>query len=70
MTKTLTAYIHRKKAERELFGARQTLNHLVAMYNSGQWRRLYKEDVFAGTVRQAREAVDHWTNALSKCERG
>jgi hypothetical protein len=69
MSKTLTAYIHRKKAEQELFGARQTLKHLVEMYDNGQWRRLYKEDVFVGTVRQAREAVDHWTDVVSKFDR-
>jgi hypothetical protein len=66
MTKTRTAHIQRKHAERELYTARQTLGHLVDMYNSGQWGRLYKEDVFAATVRKAREAVDHWTVVLSR----
>jgi hypothetical protein len=65
----LTAYIHRKKAEQELFSARQTLTHLVQMYENGQWHRLYKEDVFVATVRQAREAVDHWSDMVSKFDR-
>ena len=70
MTKTLTAYIHHKKAEQELFSARQTLIHLVELYDSGRWRRLYKEEVFASTIRKARQVVDHWTDVLDRCERG
>ncbi len=70
MTETLTAYIHHKKAEQELFNARQKLIHLVEMYDSGRWRRLYKEAVFAATVRKAREAVDHWADVLTKLDRG
>jgi hypothetical protein len=68
MTKTLTAHIQHKRAERELFNARQTLSHLVDMYDSGKWRRFYGEDVFAGMVRQARESVDRWTDVLGKCD--
>jgi hypothetical protein len=68
MTNTLTAHIQRKRAERELFNARQTLSHLVDMYDSGKWRRFYGEDVFAGMVRQARESVDRWTDVLGKCD--
>jgi hypothetical protein len=68
MTTTLTAHMQRKRAERELFTARQTLSHLVDMYDSGKWRRFYREDVFARMVRQAREGVDHWTDVLSKNE--
>jgi hypothetical protein len=69
MAKTLTAYLNRKKAEQELFTARKTLTHLVELYDSGQWRRLYKEDVFVATVRKARESVEHWTNVLERSDR-
>lgn len=62
MTKTLTTDVQRKNAERQLFGARRSLTHLVELYDSGQWRRLYKEEVFAETVRQARQAVDCWAD--------
>jgi uncharacterized repeat protein (TIGR03809 family) len=62
MTKTLTTDVQRKNAERQLFGARRSLTHLVELYDSGQWKRLYKEEVFADAVRKARQAVDHWTN--------
>jgi uncharacterized repeat protein (TIGR03809 family) len=68
MTKVLTAEIQRKNAERQLFGARRALSHLVELYESGRWRALYKEDAFAETVRQAREAVDHWTKTVAKAE--
>jgi hypothetical protein len=68
MTKTLTADIQRKNAERQLFGARRALNHLVELYDSGQWRHLYKEDVFAEAVRQARQAVEHWAEIVAKSE--
>jgi hypothetical protein len=70
MTDTLTAYLNRKKAEQELFTARKTLTHLVELYDTGQWRRLYKEDVFVGTVRKARESVEHWSDVLERSERG
>jgi uncharacterized repeat protein (TIGR03809 family) len=66
MTKTLTAHIQHKRAERELFDARQTLSHLVDMYDSGKWRRFYSENVFAGMVREARQRVDRWTAVLGK----
>jgi predicted P-loop ATPase len=66
MTKTLTAEVQRKNAERQLFGARRALAHLVQLYDNGQWRQLYKEDAFADAVRQARQAVDHWTEVLSR----
>ena len=62
MTKTLTTNVQRKNAERQLFGARRYLTHLVELYDSGQWKRLYKEEVFAEAVRKARQAVDHWTD--------
>jgi uncharacterized repeat protein (TIGR03809 family) len=68
MTKTLTAEVQRKNAERQLFGARRALNHLVELYDSGQWRLLYKEDAFAEAVRQARQAVDRWTDIVAKSE--
>lgn len=62
MIKTLTTDVQRKNAERQLFGACRSLAHLVELYDSGQWKRLYKEEVFAEAVRQARQAVDHWTD--------
>jgi len=68
MTKALTAEMQQKHAERQLYTARQALSHLVHMYESGQWRTLYKEDTFAEAVRQARQAVDAWTNAVAKAE--
>jgi hypothetical protein len=68
MTKTLTAHIQRKHAERELFDARRTLSHLINIYDSGKWHRFYSEDVFIKMVRQARESVDYWTDVLSKCD--
>ena len=40
MAKTLTAYLARKKLERELFSARQRLIDLIELYDSGLWRRL------------------------------
>jgi uncharacterized repeat protein (TIGR03809 family) len=66
MTKTLTAEAQRSNAERQLFGARRALSHLVQMYDSGQWRLHYKEDAFAEAVRQARQAVEHWTQIVSR----
>lgn len=70
MTKTLTAEVQRKNAERQLFGARRALAHLVQLYESGQWRQLYKEAAFAEAVREARQAVDHWTDVMAKTEAG
>jgi len=70
MTKTLTAEVQRKNAERQLFGARRALAHLVQLYESGQWRQFYKEPAFAEAVRQAREAVDHWNAMVSKFDAG
>ena len=61
MTKTLTTNVQRKNAERQLFCARRSLSHLVELYDSGLWKRLYQEEVFAEAVRQARQIVDHWT---------
>jgi hypothetical protein len=67
MTKILTAEVQRKNAERQLFGARRALAHLVQLYDSGQWRQHYKkEDAFTEAVRQARLAVDHWSEVVSK----
>jgi uncharacterized repeat protein (TIGR03809 family) len=66
MTKTLTVDIQRMNAERQLFGARRALAHLVELYESGRWKSLYKEDAFAEAVRQARQAVEHWTDAASR----
>lgn len=68
MTKILTADIQRKNAERQLFGARRALSHLVELYDSGQWRLRYKEDTFAEAVREARKAVDHWADVVAKSE--
>jgi hypothetical protein len=68
MTKTLTVEVQRKNAERQLFGARRALSHLVELYDSGQWKTLYREGTFAEAVRQARHAVDHWTNVMARSE--
>lgn len=68
MTKTLTANIQRKNAERQLFNARRALSHLVELYESGQWRLLYREDTFAEAVRQARQAVEQWTEVVAKSD--
>jgi hypothetical protein len=71
MTKVLTTEVQSKNVERQLFTARRALGHLVEMYDNGKWRQYYKkEDAFADAVRQARQAVDHWTAAFNKCERG
>lgn len=68
MTKTLTADVRRKNAERQLFGARRALEHLVQLYDSGQWKTLYKEEAFAEAVRQARRAVEHWSGVVAKSD--
>jgi hypothetical protein len=68
MTKTLTVDVQRNNAERQLFSARRALGHLVELYDSGQWKQLYKEDAFAEAVRQARQAVEHWTKVVAKSE--
>jgi predicted transcriptional regulator len=68
MTKVLTAEFQQKHAERQLFTARRALSHFVQLYESGQWRHLYKEEAFAEAVRQARQAVDTWTDAMAKAE--
>ena len=71
MTKTSTAEVQRSNAERQLFSSRRALAHLVEMYDKGQWRAYYKkEDAFAEAVRDARQAVDHWTSVISKCDSG
>ena len=69
MTKPSTAEVHRQIAERQLFDARRTLTHLVEMYDNGRWRLVYKEETFADAVRQARQAIDHWTDVIAKFER-
>jgi uncharacterized repeat protein (TIGR03809 family) len=68
MTKILTAEVQQRHAERQLFTARRALSHLVQLYESGQWRHLYKEEAFAEAVRQARQAVDTWTDAMAEAE--
>jgi hypothetical protein len=68
MTKTFTAEVQRKNAERQLFSARRALEHLVQLYDSGQWKNFYKEDTFADAVRQARKLVDHWTSVVAQSE--
>jgi hypothetical protein len=66
MTKTLTLDVQHKNAERQLFAARRALSHLIELYESGQWKTLYKEDAFTEAVRQARQAVEHWSDVVSK----
>jgi hypothetical protein len=68
MTKTLTLDVQRKNAERQLYAARRALSHLVELYDSGQWKSLYREDTFADMVRQARQAVDHWTVVMANAK--
>lgn len=68
MTKTSTADVQRKNAERQLFGARRALSHLVELYDSGRWRLHYRDDTFAEAVRQARQAVEHWTDLVARSE--
>jgi len=71
MTKSLTAEVQRHNAERQLFGARRALAHLVEMYDKGQWRQYYKkEEAFAEAVRNARQAVDHWTEIVNTVDDG
>jgi uncharacterized repeat protein (TIGR03809 family) len=70
MTKTLTIEVQHNAAKRQLFSARQALAHLVEMYENGKWRLFYKEEAFAEAVRQARHAVEHWTEVVSQCDRG
>jgi hypothetical protein len=71
MAKTLTAYLARKKLERELFGARQRLIDLIELHDSGLWRRLYKkEEAFMKAVRRARSAIDHLTDVLHRYDHG
>jgi uncharacterized repeat protein (TIGR03809 family) len=70
MTKVLTAEAQRANAEQQLFGARRALAHLVQMYDSGRWRSYYKDDAFAEAVRQARQAVEQWTQIVDKCDAG
>ena len=71
MTKSSTAEVQRNNAERKLFGARRALAHLVEMYDKGQWRLFYKkEEAFAEAVRDARQAVEHWTSIIAKCDSG
>ena len=67
MTKSLTAEVQHHNAERQLFGARRALAHLVEMYDNGRWRLYYKkEEAFAEAVRGARQAVERWTSAVNK----
>jgi len=69
MTKTFTAEVQRNNAERQLFTARRALAHLVEMYDNGKWRLYYKkEEAFADAVREARQAVEHWTNTVSNAD--
>jgi hypothetical protein len=67
MTKTLTTNVQRNNAELQLFSARRALGHLVEMYDKGQWRIHYKkEEAFADAVRNARQAVEQWTEVVNR----
>lgn len=47
----------------------RALAYFVEMYDKGRWRYYYKkEEAFAAAVREAREAVDHWTDILTGIE--
>ncbi len=67
MTKSSTAEAQRQNAEQQLFGARRALAHLVELYDNGRWRAYYKEEAFAEAVREARQAVEHWTKIVGMC---
>lgn len=67
MAKIFTVEAQRNNAELQLFNSRRALAHLVQMYDTGQWRMHYKkDDAFAEAVRDARQAVEHWTQIFSK----
>ena len=67
MTKSATAEVQRQHAERQLFTARRALTHLVELYDSCQWRHYYKkEEAFAEAVREARQAVEQWSDIVSQ----
>ena len=69
MTKALTAEAQRSNAERQLFGARRALAHLIEMYDNGQWRHYYKkEEAFAEAVRKARQTVEQWTDIVNQID--
>jgi hypothetical protein len=71
MTKPLTSAAQRSNAERQLFSARRALAHLVEMYDKGQWSLYYRsEKAFAEAVREARQAVERWSDVMSKCDSG
>jgi uncharacterized repeat protein (TIGR03809 family) len=70
MTKASTLEVQRNIAKQRLFGARQALAHLVEMYDKGQWRLYYKDDAFAEVVREAKHAVENWTEVVSGYDRG
>lgn len=62
MKKSHSADIERTIAKRELLRTREALIHLVQLYNSGRWRRYYKERTFINMVRRTRQAVDRLTD--------
>jgi hypothetical protein len=71
MTKSATVEVQRQHAERQLFGARRALAHLVEMYDTGQWRHYYKkEEAFAEAVRDARQVVEQWTDIVNQISGG
>jgi hypothetical protein len=71
MTKSATVEVQRQHAERQLFGARRALGHLVEMYDTGQWRHYYKkEEAFAEAVRDARQVVEQWTDIVNQISGG
>jgi hypothetical protein len=45
MTKTVSAGLRHRIAQRELFVAREALTHLLELYNNGKWRLYYKTDM-------------------------
>jgi len=70
MTATVMAPAQRTYVERQLFGSRRALAHLVEMYENGQWDVHYANgDAFAEAVRKATETFDYWTEMLEKIER-
>jgi hypothetical protein len=40
--------------------AKRRRDHLAELYDSGRWRRYYKEEVFRAQMRDAVREVEHW----------
>lgn len=47
--------------------AKQRLDYLTELYDSGRWRRFYGEQAFLENIREAKTAVEAWRDLLT-CE--